>query len=385
MIPLRSGLVLGRAIVAVALAAASLSSCASVALAEGARDGSGKIADLSGRFAVNSDNGAVLGLGATVHRLFGRDQQLRFNATISEDRTHYSFRYKANRLAGQNPTSMGLSAFASQSHANDTYGFDSAAAQIRPTLTWRLGAGQTASTYLSFSRAEISGVSATTSQLIRNDAGSRERQAVGAQFNWRSIPSDGSQPALRFGLSAEYGSDSRGHRYVSTTARSSATWSPRSDGSVLMRAQVRAGTLNSQAGTSHIGDRFMLGQNSLRGFAYGGFGPRDTAVANAPALGGNSYAVARFDVQFANAFGQNARVKPGLFADIGSLWGLDDAAGGIAGGSPVDDSLRLRSSIGVSLQVDIGVGQLQISAARPIRSESYDKLETIQFSLNRSF
>lgn len=85
------------------------------------------------------------------------------------------------------------------------------------------------------------------------------------------------RPALRFGSSTEYGGDDRGHRHESVSARSAAVWRPRPESGVVLRAQMRAGTIQSLDGTSHIGDRYILGQNSIRGFSFGGFGPRSHA------------------------------------------------------------------------------------------------------------
>lgn len=343
-----------------------------------------RVAEFTGRLSVNSTHGPKLGLGVKLNRLFGRDQQLRFGAEVTRDTRSYNLSYAANGLFGENPR-FGLTASAVQSSAKEGFNFDSASARIQPRLTWQLGEGRTLGAYLGLSTGDISNVSATTSQLIRADSGTRQRQNIGIDMNWRRSATGPNRPALRFGFATEYGGDDRGHRYASVSARSAAIWRPRADSGLILRAQLRAGTIQSLEGTSHIGDRYVLGQNSIRGFSFGGFGPRDLAVVDQPALGGNSFAVARFDAQFNDAFGEDARLKPGLFVDVGSLWGLDDTAGGVAGANQVDDTLNLRGSVGISVQVDTGIGALVLNVAQPVLSKSYDNPQLVQFSFRRTF
>lgn len=343
-----------------------------------------RIAEFTGRASINSSQGPKLGFGVKLNRLFGQDHQLQFGGEITRDTNSYNLSYAANSLFGDSPR-FGLTASAVQSSAKEGFDFDSSSARIQPRLTWQLGEGRTLGANLSLSTGDISNVSATTSQLIRADGGSRQRRSIGADMNWRRSASAADRPALRFGFSTEYGGDDRGHRYASVSARSAAVWRPRPESGVVFRAQMRAGTIQSLDGTSHIGDRYILGQNSIRGFSFGGFGPRDLAVADQPTLGGNSFAIARIDAQFNDAFGENARFKPGIFVDIGSLWGLDNTAGGIAGGAQVDDALNLRGSVGISVQVDTGIGALVLSVAHPVLAKSYDKPQIVQFSFRRTF
>ena len=68
---------------------------------------------------------------------------------------------------------------------------------------------------------------------------------------------------------------------------------------VTLRASLEGGVLTLLGGgNSRIIDRFILGSQQFRGFAYGGIGPRDLAVTNRDALGGNYFAVARFEAEF---------------------------------------------------------------------------------------
>ena len=80
---------------------------------------------------------------------------------------------------------------------------------------------------------------------------------------------------------------------------------------------------------SRVTDRFFLSTTQLRGFEYRGLGPRDLGAANEDALGGNYYAVARFEADFPLGIPEEYGISGGVFLDVGSLWGLDNTAGAI--------------------------------------------------------
>jgi outer membrane protein assembly factor BamA len=343
------------------------------------------IARLTGRLAFDTDYGVVFGMGFATDRLLGEDQTLEFNIETQEDGTRVNLRYNNDAIFGDSPA-FGVNVLRSETSAGATYDFDSTVTRIEPRLTWEVSSALKASAYAYYSVSDISGVPVTSSALFVGDEGEETTSAIGASLEYRfPIEPGGTIRAawLRFG--AEIGSITPDNDFLRVTASGQAIQAF-NDGNVVLRSQFRLGALGSQTGTSSIGDRYMLGQGSIRGFEFGGFGPRDLAVAGTPALGGNYYGIAKFDVQFPNAFGeQAARLTPGLFLDLGSLWGLDDVAGGIDGADTVDDASYLRSSIGVSLRIQTGLGAIQMYVAHPIASQDYDNTQTSGLELNYSF
>lgn len=345
----------------------------------------GPIGRLSARLAYNSDTGGVAALGFSTNRLMGQDQTLEFNLRAEEDGTSASFRYNNDALFGSSPQ-FGLNVLHAQKDAGDIYDFNSRVTRLEPRLTWQLSPQSRFTAYGILADTDISNVPATTSALIRADEGRVKTTGIGGKYEHQFQPAPGGslkRARVRFGLEYATSDADNDHIKLTTSAQSIHVLA---QGRVVLRSQLRLGTLQSQSGTSSIGDRYMLGQASIRGFEFGGFGPRDLAVDGDPALGGNSYGVAKIDVQFPGAFGEaGRRVTPGLFVDVGSLWNLDDVAGGIAGADPVDDSARMRASIGVSLSIKTGIGPLKIHAAHPIASEDYDRTQTLGVELNATF
>ena len=343
------------------------------------------IARLSGRLAYSSDFGAVAGVGFATDRLLGEDQTLAFNIEARETGAIVSLRYGNDAIFGTSPA-FGLNLLRSETRADKVYGFDSNITRIEPHLTWELSPALSASAYAYHSWSEIENVPTTSSALIHVDEGEETTIALGIKFDYQiSVKPESDMRIARLRFGAEVGSSTPDHDFVRVTA-SGQTVHAFNDGNVVLRSQVSLGATNSQSGNSNIGNRYMLGNGSIRGFEFGGFGPRDREVASTPALGGNYYGVAKFDMQFPNAFGEQAeRLTPGVFVDLGSLWGLDDVAGGVDGANLVDDASYLRASVGVSLRIETGIGAMQIYAAHPFATEAYDKTQNFGIELSQSF
>ena len=155
---------------------------------------------------------------------------------------------------------------------------------------------------------------------------------------------------------------------------------------VTLRAELEGGAVTMLSGDSTLLNRFT-GNGKIRGFEPNGIGPRDLAVPNRDALGGNYFAVARFEAEFPLGLPEEYGITGGLFADIGSVWGLDNRNGGLApaGGSLVDDSLHLRSAVGFSVFWDTPIGPLRLNFSKAIQKESYDKEQTFDLTVRTEF
>ena len=154
---------------------------------------------------------------------------------------------------------------------------------------------------------------------------------------------------------------------------------------VTIRAIVEGGALTSLGSTtSRLTDRFFLA-GKMRGFEPNGIGPRDLAVDNQDALGGNFFAVARFEADFPLGLPEEYGIAGGLFLDVGTVWSLDNVNGGPSGANPVDDRARLRSSIGFSLFWDTPIGPLRFNFARALKKEVYDKEQSFDLTVSTKF
>lgn len=326
------------------------------------------------------DRSAVAKLRFATRHFLREGVQAELAAEASGTDHSISFSVSSDRLTGQNP-SLGFNIYSGAQNAPSSFAFSRNDAGAELFLRFAaLGPGAL-DLYYAYRSTEISGVAATSSILLQDDVGTRRSHAVGYRF---ALPFGNSDSfGGRFTLGQEAASVSDNGRPIRSRIGLNLHSAP--ERPAVFSMALAAGLLVSQVGDSRVEERFFLGGDNIRGFALGGIGPRDRAVAGNEALGGNQFATARFDVQFPGLLPGAPNFKPGIFGDIGSLWGLDDTNGGVAGGSPVDASQLIRASAGISIAWSTDAGDLRLTVAQPIQKQTYDQTQLVQFSFNTSF
>ena len=158
----------------------------------------------------------------------------------------------------------------------------------------------------------------------------------------------------------------------------------------------------------NIVDNFNLGPDLVRGFAPGGIGPRDISVGfdpNANSLGGTKYIGGTLEVDFP-IFGapKELGLRGGLFADAGTLFGYSGATNfssfaGTAGCQyygqnnyysqssciNVEDSRKIRSSVGASLIWASPIGPIRFDYAFVLSKATNDVEQAFRFSGGSTF
>ncbi|MBC7137684.1 MAG: outer membrane protein assembly factor BamA [Defluviimonas sp.] len=160
-----------------------------------------------------------------------------------------------------------------------------------------------------------------------------------------------------------------------------------------LRAEIEGGAYNALNDTvSRVTDRFF--GSEMRGFESRGIGPRDLDVQNEDPLGGNYYAVARFEAEFPLGIPEEYGIRGGLFLDVGSVWGLDNTDGGLVSGCTdldgdgtcqVDDDLSLRSALGFSLFWTTPIGPLRFNFSKALAKEDYDNEKNFDLTVSTRF
>ncbi|MCC5972314.1 MAG: outer membrane protein assembly factor BamA [Pararhodobacter sp.] len=151
-------------------------------------------------------------------------------------------------------------------------------------------------------------------------------------------------------------------------------------GDVTLRAQAEAGAMVHRSGFSRVSERFNLTSDQMRGFRPYGIGPRDARTGDG--LGGNLFAVARFEAEFPLGLPQEYGLSGGAFVDVGSLWGIDGVA---AGESVLGRNRSLRATAGVSLFWGSPIGPLRFNFSVPLRRESFDRVQNFDFTIAARF
>ncbi len=184
---------------------------------------------------------------------------------------------------------------------------------------------------------------------------------------------------------------------------------------VTLTGELEGGVVTPLTGDSRIRDRFRGNSRIIKGFASNGIGPRDFVLTGTSGelsrtyldpLGGNYFAALRLESRFPLGLPEEIGVGGGLFLDMGSVWGLDEnkcsnyVTGGTNIPSPVgaqpvnqevkdacvvDDSFKLRASVGFSLFWDTLFGPLRLNFSRPLKSQPYDNAQNFDLTIASIF
>ena len=123
-----------------------------------------------------------------------------------------------------------------------------------------------------------------------------------------------------------------------------------------------------------LSKRKTLSSKRLRGFERNKIGPVD----NNDYLGGNYAAALNFDANLPNVLPESSNTDVSLFLDFGNVWGVDYD-------SSIDDSNKIRSSTGVSINWMSPLGPMTFVISENISKASTDKTESFNFNLGATF
>jgi len=123
-----------------------------------------------------------------------------------------------------------------------------------------------------------------------------------------------------------------------------------------------------------ISDRLYSSSSDLRGFEPRGVGPVDTNDH----VGGNNLATLSLMSTFPNPIPDGLRSTTYLFLDMGNVWGVDYS-------DAISSSSKIRSTVGVALDLMSPIGPLSFTYSIPISKSSTDKEQNFLFNIGSSF
>ena len=95
-------------------------------------------------------------------------------------------------------------------------------------------------------------------------------------------------------------------------------------------------------------------------------------------MGGNYLASLSLRSSFPNPIPENLRANTLIFFDVANVWGVDYS-------DSISDSNKIRSSVGVGLDIMSPFGPVSFSYAVPLTSLSTDKKQNFLFNVGSSF
>ncbi|AUH63599.1 outer membrane protein assembly factor BamA [Paracoccus zhejiangensis] len=226
-----------------------------------------------------------------------------------------------------------------------------------------------------------------SSSLIIDDEGARTTSALGYVYSYDSRIT-GLNPLTGYKLNfsqdfAGLGGDTKNVKTALLAGVESRAWREE----VTLRAEFEAGAILSYDDSdTRIIDRYRNG-TKIRGFEPNGIGPRDLRAENEDALGGNYFWVARAEAQFPLGLPEEYGISGGLFADVGSVWGLDNTTAYTPAGDAyeIDDGMKVRASVGASLFWTTPIGPLRFNFSHAVKQEDYDEEQNFDLTISTRF
>ena len=254
---------------------------------------------------------------------------------------------------------------------------------LRPSIEFPISENGRLELRYRISKETLGGVDEESSAILQREEGQRVTSALGYSYLWDTRIT-GLDPLtsykLRFSQDfAGLGGDTKSVTTSALAGVESNAWRDE----ITLRAEFEGGAIHSYDDyTTWILDRYR-GGTRIRGFEPNGIGPRDLAAENEDGLGGNYFWVVRTEAQFPLGLPEEYGISGGLFADVGSIWGLDDTVG--TGGNIVDDSMHVRATVGASLFWTTPIGPLRFNFSHAVKKEDYDEEQNFDLTISTRF
>ena len=353
----------------------------------------------TGSLAFGASYGASAGFGVNASleetNFLGRGQYLGVTISTTSDNQQNSIDFMEPKLLGRDLKGRFRIWYNTSDY--DAADYATKLAGISPSLEFPLGRNARLEARYSFERKELYGMteyvadpdgdSATndaigSSPILTDEQGKYDMSGFGYTYTWDTRRT-GIDP--RYGFTFRFSQDLYGFggdvEALKTTALLRAERKVFNE-DVTLRAELEGGAIVAQGDTElTVLDRFS-GNGKVRGFESNGYGPRDVAAPNQDALGGQYFAALRLESEFPIGLPEEYGLHGGVFFDVGSVWGLDNTAGVT---NPVDDSMNLRSAVGVSVFWDSALGPLRLNFSKALQKEDYDEEQNFDLTISTKF
>jgi outer membrane protein insertion porin family len=325
-------------------------------------------------------DGTGFNIGFSESNFLGRGQRLSASLSSGTDNQNSSFSFTEPALLGRE-LSFSVGAYYRTSDDSNNSRYDTRNIGLTTGIGFPLGEQSSLDLRLRYSEDLLKNYDGTSPILqAENALGALRTFSLGYTYEYDTRIT-GLNPKggvlLRFGQDfAGLGGDTE---YIQTTALALAETRILNE-EVTIRAIFEGGAITTLGdGTSRVTERYF-GNGKIRGFEANGIGPRD-GTDGEDALGGNLFAVARFEADFPLGLPEEYGITGGAFLDIGSVWSLDNTAGL----ATVDDSFIPRASIGLSVFWNTPIGPLRFNFSRAIQKEDFDREQNFDLTISTRF
>lgn len=320
-------------------------------------------------------DGVLTDVGVQERNLLGKGQNLRFKALFATERQQFDIGFTEPYFLNRE-ISAGFDLFKIDQDFRTESSFDRQSVGGRLRLGYAITERLSHQTRYSLEQVSINNISPQASRFIRDQEGERMTSLVGHTLTYDARdnvfePTEGYLLRLTQDV-AGLGGDSK---FFRNEADASYYYSIAPEWVLMLAAS--GGHVLPLEDDIRINDRFFIGGRTMRGFNNAGIGPRD--IVSLDALGGNTYYTSTAELMFPLGLPNDLGINGAVFADVGSLYGIDEQ------GPEVADSSNLRASAGVGLAWSSPFGPIRIDFAHAFLKETYDDTELVRFNFGTRF
>ncbi len=324
----------------------------------------------------STNSGVGISVGFSERNFLGRGQQLTAAISASENNINYNFSFVEPAFLGRD-VAFGLD-FALLETDDDFSQFDTVDGVFRPSLTFPVSENGRLNVYYQAGYQDISNYAGRSGVLTaESNLGEQWTSSLGYNYTFdtrRGGLDPNTGVMLSFGQRfAGVGGD---RDYIETTARLVAQTMVLNE-EVTLRATLEAGSLNFLNGqSSRAVERYS--SQIMRGFEPNGIGP----IEGNEHLGGDNYAVAKFEAEFPLGLPDEYGISGGAFYDVGGIWGVDATNAT----SPVNSrKFKARHVAGVSLFWESPFGPLRFNWSKALEKEPGDIDQAFDLTVRTDF
>src|SRR6056297_80053 len=323
----------------------------------------------------STNNGLGITVGFSERNFMGRGQELTAQVSAAENNANYNVSFVEPAFLGRD-VAFGLD-FALIESDSDFSLFNTTTGIFRPSLTFPVSENGRLSLYYDASYDEMTDYRGFSS-VLRSEVARKGLWSSGIGYEYtydtrRGGLDPNSGVLLSFGQEfAGLGGDTE---FIKTNARVIAQTMVLNE-EVTLRATLEGGALDFQKDTSRAVDRFS--SQVMRGFEPNGMGP----IEGTEHLGGDFYAVAKFEAEFPLGLPEEYGISGGAFYDVGSIWGLDTRN---ATGLIRSKGFEARHVVGVSMFWASPFGPLRLNWSTALEKEPGDIEQTFDLTVRTEF
>lgn len=335
----------------------------------------------TGEFNVGAGYSTYDGLLTTANvrerNFLGRGQEVGIDYALSQRQQNFNLSFTEPYFMGQ-PLAVGADAFNTRTDYQDESGYDTAVNGAAFRMGFPLNEFTRNDIRLGFKQTKIEGVGSNANQFVRME--NRERNALSLANTWAYDTRDSvlnPTRGLRVAATGEYTGFGLDTSYLRGNLTGAYTYSIWEDWALTFGG--RMGVIEPMGDDLPIYEHFMGGgQDMLRGFEYGGIGPRDRATDDA--LGGKYLVGHSVDLVFpiSNALNELG-VRGVLFTDGGMVTEFDRQSSAIID----DQTYRITAGAGVNWRSPIGPLRLQLGF--PLVKADGDRQQVFSFAVGTKF